>query len=259
MTKDLQLMPTLFISHGAPDMALRDTPAHRFLAELAATLPVPKAILAVSAHWETEEPRLTAATKPETIYDFHGFPDEMYQITYDAPGSPALAARARDLIGGAAALDPARGFDHGAWSPLSLLYPEARIPVVQLSVQPARDAAWHYDIGRKLTPLRAEGVLIVTTGNATHNLREAFRRHEATPPQVSGFKDWLYKVLTEKDHAEAKEWFTAAPDARWNHPTPEHFLPLFVALGAAGPQAEAQRLHDSIDFRVLAMDSYRFD
>jgi 4,5-DOPA dioxygenase extradiol len=251
-------MPTLFISHGAPDMALRETPTHLFLKGLAKTLPQPKAILLVSAHWETDMPMLTASPSPETIHDFQGFPDEMYRLTYPAPGSPALAARARDLIGAGAGLDQNRGLDHGAWSPLIIAYPDARIPVVQLSVQPDRDAAWHYETGRKLAPLRDEGVLVMTTGNTTHNLRAAFRGgFDKTPSEVTAFTTWLYKALTDKNHEEVKKWL-AAPHARWNHPTPEHFLPLFVALGAAGPGTEARRIHDSVDMNVLAMDSYIF-
>lgn len=252
------ILPTLFLSHGAPDMALRDTPSHRFLAGLGKTLPEPKAILAVSAHWETETPMITAAAHPPMIYDFHGFPPALYRLQYPAPGSPALAARIKTLLP-EAGLDEARGLDHGAWSPLILLYPEARIPVVQLSVQPQHDAACHYDLGRRLAPLREEGVLIVATGNATHNLREAFRGgHASPPPEVTEFTAWLHDALAKKDHALLKTWETAAPHARWNHPTPEHFLPLFVALGAAGPEAEAARLHDSVDLGVLAMDSYSF-
>jgi 4,5-DOPA dioxygenase extradiol len=259
MNKNPAPMPTLFLSHGAPDMSLRNTPAHRFLQGLPRVLPAPKAILAVSAHWETEGPMLTSSPRPETIHDFGGFPDALYRISYDAPGAPALAGKARALLGPGAEMDAARGLDHGAWSPLRIMWPEARIPVVQLSVQPRRDAAHHYNLGRMLAPLRDEGVLIVASGNATHNLREAFRGgHTSDPPQVAAFTDWLYKALAEKNHAALLGWSARAPHALWNHPTPEHFLPLFVALGAAGPEAVAERLHDSIDMMVLAMDSYAF-
>lgn len=257
MTKDTSPFPTLFLSHGAPDMALRDTPTHRFLAGLGKTLPEPKAILVISAHWETDTPMLTASAHPPMIYDFHGFPPELYKLDYPAPGAPELAAQIKALLPDTQ-LNKERGFDHGTWSPLLLVYPEAKIPVIQLSVQPHKDAAWQYEIGRKLAPLREQGVLILATGNTTHNLREAFRGHTNTPPQVTEFTSWLRDVLAKKDHAQALDWQAAAPHARWNHPSPEHFLPLFVALGAAGPEAEATLLHDSVDLGVLAMDSYSF-
>jgi len=251
-------MPTLFISHGAPDMVLHETPSHLFLKGLPKLLPeAPQAILVVSAHWETAEPRVTGSAAPKTIHDFQGFPDEMYKLVYPAPGSPALAAKAADILG--ATVDAERGLDHGAWSPLMIAFPEARIPVVQLSIQPDKDAAWHYASGQKLAPLREEGVLIMATGNTTHNLRAAFRGHyTSVPAEVREFSAWLYKMLSDKDHQQLQDWETAAPHARWNHPTPDHLLPLFVALGAAGPDAPARRIHDSVDFNVLAMDSYMF-
>jgi 4,5-DOPA dioxygenase extradiol len=259
MAKESSRMPTLFLSHGAPDMALRETPSHKFLAGLGKALPAPKAILAVSAHWETEEPRLTASPRPPTIHDFQGFPPELYTIFYSAPGAPELAERIAGMLPHGAT-DPERGLDHGAWSPLILMYPAANIPVIQLSVQSQRNAAWHYDIGQKLAPLRDEGILIAATGNTTHNLRAAFRGGYDQPPhEVTTFSAWLHDALATKDHERLKTWESEAPYAQWNHPTPEHLLPLFVALGAAGARARATLLHDSIDFNVLAMDSYSFN
>jgi 4,5-DOPA dioxygenase extradiol len=251
-------MPTLFLSHGAPDMAMRVTPTHVFLSGLGKTLPKPSAIILISAHWETEKPLLTASPRPRTIHDFQGFPRELYTIFYPAPGAPELAERIAGMLP-EGKTDPARGLDHGAWSPLILMYPAADIPVVQLSVQPHRDAAWHYEIGRRLAPLRNEGILIAATGNATHNLRAAFTgNYESAPPEVAEFTAWVQDALAKHDHDRLKAWETEAPYAAWNHPTPEHFLPLFTALGAAGPDADARLLHDSVDFGVLAMDSWLF-
>ncbi len=254
--------PTLFVSHGAPTLPLDDSETAQFLKTLAWPAP-PKAIIAISAHWTTAQPTLSSHPHPPMIYDFYGFPAPLYKLQYPAPGDPALAARVRDLLaksGLSAQLDPARGFDHGVWTPLLLLWPEARIPVVPLSVQPGRDAAWHYRIGQQLAALRDEGILIFASGNLTHNLREAFGAPRTrTPRWVTEFADWVEQRLADGDIDALLDWENAAPHALRNHPTPEHFLPLFVALGAAGEAGRSTMLHRSIDMDVLAMDAYRFD
>ncbi|MDE2101338.1 MAG: dioxygenase [Patescibacteria group bacterium] len=255
-------MPTLFISHGSPMLALEEKPTTRFLRSLSARLPKPKAIVAASAHWETPEPLITGANYPETIHDFGGFPKELYQLRYPAPGDPALAERVQALLmkaGFKADIDPVRGLDHGAWNPLLLMYPAADIPVIELSVQPKRDAAWHYRIGQALAPLREENILIIGTGNLTHNLREAFRGdHEQIPLWVSEFAEWVSDKAQHNDIQNLLAWQERAPYARQNHPTPEHFLPFFVALGAAGDAARAERLNAEVAMAVLAMDVYLF-
>ena len=255
-------LPSLFLSHGSPGLILEDCPARRLLAALGALLPRPRAILVVSAHWETAEPRLTAATAPATIHDFFGFPAPLYAIRYGAPGDPALAGRAAELLRAAglpAALDADRGLDHGAWAPLHLAWPAAEVPVVQLSLQSDRPAGHHLAVGAALRPLREEGVLIVGSGTATHNLR-AFRRHRlelATPPLpwAAAFADWLAARVLADDREALLDW-DLAPEARENHPTPEHLLPFFVALGAASPDTAGRALHRSWTYGVLAMDSY---
>ena len=151
------VMPSLFISHGSPMLALEDAPTTRFLRGLAATLPRPRAIVVASAHWETDEPMATGAAYPETIHDFQGFPKELYALRYPVAGEPLLAKRVQSLLADAgfkAGVDSMRGLDHGAWNPLLLMYPEVNIPVVELSVQPMRDARWHYLVGQALAPLR---------------------------------------------------------------------------------------------------------
>lgn len=250
-------MPALFVSHGAPNMLLHGGATHDFLKDMGKTLARPRAILAVSAHWETEEPMLTAHPRPGTIHDFYGFEPELYEMTYNAPGAPELAEKVGAAIP-LAALDPERGLDHGAWSPLKIAYPEAEIPVFQLSVQPHKDAAWHYRIGEMIAPLSEQGVLIVGSGNTTHNLRAAMRGNGGDLEKPLAFSRWLHDVLSVGNHAEAKDWEKAAPHALWNHPTPEHFLPLFTALGAGGGNAKAQRVHEGIELGVLAMDAYKF-
>ncbi|MDE3016774.1 MAG: dioxygenase [Pseudomonadota bacterium] len=256
------LMPTLFISHGSPMLALEEEPTTRFLRSLSAQLPRPKAIVIASAHWETGDPMITGSANPETIHDFSSFPKELYQLRYPVPGDPALAEHIQLLLtkaGFKAGIDPTRGLDHGAWNPLLLMYPAANIPVIELSVQPERDAQWHYQIGQALSPLREEEVLVIGTGNLTHNLREAFRGHHVqTPSWVSVFARWVADKVEKNDTESLLNWKHLAPHARENHPTPEHFLPLFVALGAAENVSQVKRLNVEMAMGVLAMDVYAF-
>jgi len=263
-------LPTLFISHGAPTLAIVDSPARRFLAGLAAELPRPRAILVASAHFLAARPVLSAAAAPETIHDFGGFGPELEAMRYPAPGDPALAERAAGLLAAAglpAALHPSRGLDHGAWVPLAVMYPAADIPVVSLAVQPRADAAHHWRLGAALAPLRAEGVLVVGSGAVTHNLEAFFSRRgtEPAPPWVGAFADWLAAAVTAGDAAALLDWAARAPHAAENHPTTEHLLPLFVAAGAGLGAADAAAtggggrvLHRSTEQGVLAMDAYAF-
>jgi 4,5-DOPA dioxygenase extradiol len=256
-------LPSVFISHGSPMLALEpERPAHQFLRSAAALWQKPKAILAISAHWETETPAVGAVAKPDTIHDFYGFPPALYRMHYDAPGAPLLAGRIRDLLAAAgftAALEPNRGLDHGAWSPLTLIYPDADIPVLQLSIQSHRDPAHHRALGRALSPLRDEGVLIMATGSMTHNLR-LLDRSDRNPPAewASSFTAWMAEKLERRDDAALLEYRGQAPFAAQNHPTDEHLLPLYVALGAATPGVPAQRIHASFAHGSLAMDCYSF-
>ncbi len=251
-------LPSLFVSHGAPTLLTERCAARDFLAGLGATLPRPRAVLCVSAHWTDDVPRLTGSASPPVIHDFYGFPDALYALDYPAPGAPELAARCAALLDGLApVVDPARGLDHGAWVPLRLLYPEADVPVVQLSVAPARDPAWHVALGRRLAPLRAEGVLVLASGGATHNLRD-FARHPLdapAQPYAQAFADWLTARVAAGDEGALADVWAQGPEATRNHPTPEHLLPLHVALGAAGG-VPGRRLHDSTTYGVLSMAAY---
>jgi 4,5-DOPA dioxygenase extradiol len=217
-------------------------------------LPRPSAILVATAHWTTRDVQVSSGAVPATIHDFSGFPDELYAMRYPAPGSPALAQRTATLLATAGMTAHAvdRGFDHGVWVPLMLMYPDADIPVVALSVQPHRDGDHHVALGKALAPLRAEGVLIVGSGSATHNLRELDWSGTRPPPDwASAFDDWLVDVATRGDLTALADWTERAPHARRNHPTPEHFLPCLVAAGAgSGP---GQILHRSMAFGSLAM------
>lgn len=256
----MSALPTLFLSHGAPSLPLdREHPTHVFLKGLGAKLETPRAILMVSAHWDTRVPGLTTSDHPETIHDFYGFPAPLYALRYPAPGSAGLArdtAALLDAAGLESGFDPERGLDHGAWVPLMLMYPQAGIPVVQLSVQTRAGAAHHLKLGEALQPLRDQGVLIVGSGGATHNLREFF---QPAPGQdesyVPKFTAWLEDVLTRGDRQALADYRRLAPDAARAHPTEEHFFPLLVAAAAGG---KAERIHTAMSGASLAMDSYRF-
>jgi 4,5-DOPA dioxygenase extradiol len=257
-------LPALFISHGSPMLVLEDGKAHRFLKSYAAELPRPSAILVASAHWETAEPRLTAGLAPETIHDFGGFPPALYRLRYPSPGDPKLAERAAGLLRAAGfptGLDPARGLDHGSWIPLSLLYPAADIPVVQLSLQTDLGPEHHYRMGAALRPLRDDGVLIVGSGSLTHNLMGLQRgAPEDQPPPAwsAAFEGWIADQVAARDVAALLAWRTQAPHAALAHPSDEHFLPFFVALGAATPDGNGTRVHHSHTYAALAMDAYAF-
>jgi 4,5-DOPA dioxygenase extradiol len=257
-------MPTLFISHGAPTLVIDPIPTHDFLVKLGQELPRPRAILCISAHWESFMPQIGGVARPSTIYDFGGFPPELYKMQYPAPGEPALARRAADLLiatGLSVRIDPLRGLDHGAWVPLKLMFPDASIPVVQLSVETRRGAAFHVAIGRTLQPLRSEGVLIIGSGSATHNLGE-YRGHQMdtpAPEYVRNFDAWLEKVVTTGDEEALVRYDQTAPEPRRAHPTQEHFLPLFVPFGAAGPGAKGRKIHSAYNFGILSMAAYQWD
>lgn len=253
-------LPSLFVSHGAPTLALDAGETGAAWRRLAGALPRPKAVLCVSAHWTTAAPMVSGSPRNATIHDFHGFPAPLYQISYPAPGDPALAERVARLLtdaGMAAGIDRGRGLDHGAWVPLRLMYPEADVPAIQLSVQPGRDAAWHYRMGEALAPLRAQGVLILASGGAVHNLREIAWDGGPAPAWARGFDDWLAAALAEGRLADLIDW-QRAPQARRAQPTDEHFLPLFVALGAAGRGARGERVHHGFTLGSMSMAAFKF-
>jgi len=257
-------MPSLFVSHGSPMTAIQPSPARDFFLGVAKDLPRPKAILVATAHFESEAPLLSADEKPEMIYDFGGFPKPLFEIVYPAPGAPELALRATQLLrdtGYKAHAVVNRGFDHGTWVPLSLMYPGADIPVVQISVQPELGSAHHVELGRALAPLREEGVMIVGSGSLTHNLWELSRsgRDMNAPVRdwVRDFTEWVADKVESGAVEDIADYRARAPFARENHPRDEHFLPLPFAMGA-GARAKGRRIHASYDYGLLAMDAYLF-
>ncbi|MFS0757063.1 class III extradiol ring-cleavage dioxygenase [Noviherbaspirillum sp. 1P10PC] len=257
-------LPALFISHGSPMLAIEDSPARRFLLDLGNTLPRPKAIVVASAHWETSGgPAVSLAPQPQTIHDFGGFPPALFAIQYPAPGAPGVAERVATLLeqgGQAVSRSPDRGLDHGAWVPLRLMYPQADIPVTQLSVLRGGTPAAHLALGTAISALRDEGVLVIGSGSLTHNLHE-FRGQgidAPVPGWVSEFGDWMQSMLAQNQRAALLDYRRQAPHAARNHPSEEHLMPLYVAMGAGGDSASVQRLHASYEYGVLAMDVYAF-
>jgi 4,5-DOPA dioxygenase extradiol len=257
------MFPALFLSHGSPMLALTDDPARDFLLGLGRQLGTPKAILVASAHWETPVPALNSVARNTTIHDFYGFPPELFAMRYEPPGAPALAENAAALLAQAgmpASIDTQRGLDHGAWVPLCLMYPGADIPVLQVGIQSQRDPAHHVRLGRALAPLRAEDVLIIGSGSFTHNLRRLQRdsMNAAQPPDVVAFADWFDSAITQHRQDDLLHYRTRAPYAEQQHPTDEHLLPLYVAMGAGGEAPTAERLHSSAMYGSLRMDAYAF-
>jgi 4,5-DOPA dioxygenase extradiol len=259
----MDTLPTLFLSHGSPLHALDAGEAGQAWAAVAVALPRPHAVLMVSAHWETALPMVTGGTQLQTIHDFSGFPAPLYKLRYDAPGSPTLAEDVAKRLRGAglsASVNACRGIDHGAWVPLRWMYPRVDVPVVQLSVQPGLGTLHHLEVGRALQPLTHEGVLVIGSGHVTHNLRDwMLSRDRTTPfPYVTAFADWLDQRLANGDEADLLAYRDRAPDAERAHPTEEHLLPLFVALGAAGVRPRSRRVPLGYEGAALSMDAYEF-
>lgn len=264
--------PAIFISHGGPNIVIDPIPAREHLKQLPGIVGSPRAIVVVSAHFETHGATVSADPQPATVHDFGGFDEALYRMRYPAPGDPELAQRIFSLIQDAqldARIIPEHGFDHGVWTPLILAWPDANIPVVPVSVDPSRDAAWHIRLGKALAPLREEGVLVIGSGHITHNLGAFFSvmRGGAIPAGMEGkveaFIDWMGEALESGDEARLSAWRDEAPFARENHPTDEHLMPLFAAWGAGmkeeSGQPSARRLHRSMQNGFFAYESWLFD
>lgn len=254
-------LPSLFISHGSPMLALEPGASGPALAKLAAELPRPKAILVVSAHWESNQLLVNSNPQPDTWHDFGGFPPELYAVQYPAPGAPQWAREARDLLVAAglpAELDAKRVFDHGVWVPLMLMYPDADIPIAQVSIPTRLGPAFQTRVGKALASLREQGVLLIGSGSITHNLGELNWRAgpEVITPWAEEFRDWMVERLAANDDEALHDYRRQAPSAVRNHPSDEHLLPLYFARGAGGKFAIA---HQGFTLGALGMDIYRFD
>lgn len=257
----MQTLPTLFVSHGAPTFALEPGLAGANLAALGRRVPRPQAVLVVSPHWMTREAQATLSLRPETIHDFGGFDPALYTLQYPAEGAHLAARRALELLqaaGLSATADADRGLDHGAWVPLMHLYPEADIPVFQVSLPQWLDADGAYGYGRALAPLAGEGVLIVGSGSLTHNLYEFRLGDPRAEAYAVEFAHWVRDAVLAGDHLRLRQALAIAPHARRAHPTAEHYLPLLVAAGAAAQAVPASVIEGGVVHGVLSMDSFLF-
>lgn len=233
-------MPALFVGHGSPMNAIEDTPFRRTWQTIATRFPRPRAIVCISAHWETDGSCIGAAGQPATIHDFHGFPRALFDVRYPAPGDPALARKIVERITETRVhLDAMRGLDHGVWSVLKTMYPEADIPVLPFSLSSRRPGAWHYALGQQLAALRDDGVLLLGSGNIVHNLRYFKPGTSEALPWAVRFDEDLRERIQEGHHEGLLGYETLGPDALLAIPTPEHYLPLLYILGA---QREGERV-----------------
>lgn len=250
----------LFISHGGPDVLINESPARHVWQAHAASLPRPRGIVIMSAHYLALQPLIGSAPQWRTVHDFGGFPRELYQLNYPAHGDAALAQQVSDALGAAGIAhqhDPADGMDHGTWVPLLMMYPQADIPVVTLSTLPRQDAAAHYRLGQALAGLAAQDILIIGSGSVTHNLYALGAPGTPAQPWAQGFADWVAQRLQQGDVAGLLNWQADAPFGKQNHPTDEHLLPLFFALGAANGRP-ARSLHRGIEYASVTMDAWDF-
>lgn len=256
-------LPTLFLSHGSPMLAIEDSAAGRFIDDLGQRLPRPRAVVVASAHFLADRPMLGGNAHPHTIHDFGGFPAPLYEIQYPAPGAPelteALATRLNEA-GLPGKVRAGHGLDHGVWVPLRRMYPEADLPVIPLSINPRANAAQHYALGQALSGLRHEDILVIGSGGFIHNLGDLDWQHRDAPlaPWAAEFSAWMHQKLAIHDWPALLAWQELAPNAHHAHPTTEHLMPLFVALGAAGEAPQVEVLHRSHELGTLALDAFAF-
>jgi 4,5-DOPA dioxygenase extradiol len=247
-------MPSLFIGHGSPLTAFEDNRFTRGWAALGAALPKPRAILCVSAHWYTRGTAVTAMAQPRTVHDFYGFPQALYEYHYRAPGDPEMAQRIADLLSPIEIIqDQQWGFDHGSWTVLKHMYPQADVPVLQLSIDGTRAPQWHYELGRKLQPLRDEGVLLMGSGNVVHNLRYLQRDSDSGYPWAVTFNEQVRRSIEQRDHDALIHYERFGEAAALSVPTAEHYLPLLYALGASTPDEPMEVLLDDVTIGSISM------
>jgi 4,5-DOPA dioxygenase extradiol len=258
-------MPVVFISHGSPMVAVENDPYTAALRRLGESLPKPKSILVVSAHWESPAPvRVGLTSRPETIHDFGGFPDDLYELQYPCPGDPRLAGEVVSMLNAAdlrAVGDERRGLDHGAWVPLLHAFPGADIPVIEVTLPVPRSPSELLRLGQALSPLRSRGVLTIGSGGIVHNLRRVRFSDKAAPVEAwaRSFDDWVRGRLEAGDVAGLSDYKSQAPEAASAVPTTEHFDPLFVVLGAAGTGFRVQDVHEGFQYGTLSMRTFSLE
>jgi len=247
-------MPVVFFGHGSPMNTLERNQYTEAWRRIGESIPPPKAILCVSAHWFTEGTAVTAMSRPKTIHDFYGFPQALFDVQYPAPGEPKVAARVRELLAPLeVGLDESWGLDHGTWSVLKHAYPKADVPVVQLSIDGTQPPQFHYETGRRLAPLRDEGVLIAGSGNVVHNLRLMQRGGGKAFDWAVRFNDTIRQALAARDHRALVDFQNLGEDARLSVPTPEHYLPLLYIAGLQGADEAMSFPVDGYDLGSISM------
>ena len=257
-------MPTVFVSHGAPTLTLEHVPARQFLVDLGARYRSVRAVLCISAHWNTVRPCVNTGKTHDSIHDFYGFPPELYRIEYPAKGDPDLAGKVVDLIRNAGLtcdIDPTRGLDHGAWVPLRLMFPNAEVPIVQLSIQQSLDPVYHVALGEAIREVSKSGVLVLGSGGAVHplgNPQASLGPGAPTDEWAREFNAWLTSAVIRGDRESLINCRTIAPYALQAHPYPDHYMPLLAVFGAAGPGARGNVLHQSWDLGDLGMGAFEF-
>lgn len=254
-------LPSLFVGHGAPDLLISDIPAGDFLSELGSRLIRPRGIVVISAHWSTSDLQMTAPTTLQTIHDFNGWPSELYDIEYPASGAEWLNTQLAEALAETnypVCIGSRQGLDHGAWVPLSLMYPDADIPIVQLSLLKEASPEQHFKIGQALDTLRHNGVLILGSGGLVHNLRSLKPEGSSAENWAQSFDNWLFEQLEARELQALFSFANKAQYAQRAHPTDEHLMPLFVSMGAGWSDGQSYQVHQSFSYGNLSMTSYAF-
>jgi len=252
-------MPVLFVGHGNPMNAIAENIYAEGWATIVKSFPRPEAVLCVSAHWDTGGVAVNTTSNPGTIHDFRGFPPKLHEVVYPCPGSPTRALEAARLVRMTSVkTDPDRGLDHGAWAVLKRMYPEADVPVFQISLDTSMPASFHFELGRELAPFRDKGVLLVGSGNMVHNL-SMVDMAEGAPPYdwAVEFDSLLKDLIKSREHDRLIDYHQLGPSARMAIPTPEHFLPLLTVLGATGEDESLEFFNEGIDLRSVSMTSLK--
>ena len=255
---EIKKMPALFIGHGTPMNAIEDNQYTRAWREIADKFPKPKAILAISAHWYTNGSKITDEANPKMVYDMYGFPDELYKVVYKAEGAPELAHLTKDLIKSDVKIDNSWGIDHGTWSVLCRMYPNADIPVYQLSVDSSASAQVHFQIGEQISALREKGVLILGSGNVVHNLSKISWEQEGGHPWAEDFDKYIKNKIISKEYKDVIDYKSAGESSKLAFYTPDHFYPLLYVLGASKEDDSLTIFNDSCTLGSLSMTSYLF-
>jgi len=253
-------MPVMFVGHGNPMNAITDNEYASGWRAMVRDVPRPEAVLCVSAHWDTRGLKVNTSPKPGTIHDFWGFPRELYEVSYPCPGSPEWSGKAATAVNSTPVQqDSERGLDHGTWAVVKWMYPEADVPVFQMSLDTSRSSSFHYDLGRQLAPLRDAGVLLIGSGNMVHNLAMVEMVNGSFPYDWAvEFDDLLKGLISDREHVRLADYHLLGPHSRYAIPTPEHYLPLLTVLGASGKDESPVFFNEEIDLRSVSMTSVKF-